>query len=155
MVETFKIINFIIFLGALFFLLKKPVKDFFASRHSTLSELILVAQRTYDTSHMEMEKLRPLVGGLKAESEKIMSAAIEEAESERARMMNTVKTYADQIKKDASSFIDHATNKAIREIRLGTAHSIFDVVKKELSSSPPENKKAVVERSIKEIGANT
>jgi F-type H+-transporting ATPase subunit b len=101
--NTYKIINFLIMAAALVYLLRQPLKDFFADRNDAIRQGLEEGRKALAAAEARMAEVESKLNNLgkeitafKAESERAMAAERERlqqtAESEAARLMEFAQT---------------------------------------------------------------
>lgn len=117
----FKIINFLILAGALGYVLRKPMKEFFSQRSQDIVKALEEGRAALKESQAKLavveEKLRHLdreIAAFKATSEK-------EMQQDFQRMREEAAQEAEKILEAARARIDTATRAAQQELRVHTA----------------------------------
>lgn len=113
----YRIFNFVVLVGALFFLLRKPVGKAFAARTQGIREKLAdLEQQKAEAEKMQAEYKEKL-GLLQEETAKIVDSYIEEGEKVKAQIVEEAKKAADKMRENATAAIQHEFDRAKAEIQ--------------------------------------
>lgn len=108
----YRLLNFAILVGVLYFVLRKPLRQFFAKRSegiaNTLSELETKkkeAEKTYEEYNQKLAQLD-------SERERILKEYTEQGEAEKAKIIANAEKAANEIRKQAELAIQQEVNAA-------------------------------------------
>lgn len=118
---VFRIINFILLATILYFLLKKPVKDFFASRHLILKATVEEARQAYSRSIQQSQEIEGRLKNLEKESREMTQQRVEEAEAEGKLVVQEARLFADRLKEDFKKVSEGELKRAREELRKNAA----------------------------------
>lgn len=151
--QLVKLVNFLVIALAAFFILKKPIADFFQKRADQIDTDLKsaeIARREAETRLAEVEKQVEELGG---RVDEIMNKAREEAEAERGRIINQAENEARKIKETAENEIDSRLKAARQELKEYAGKLAVDrareIIKQELTE---DGDREIIERSMQEIG---
>lgn len=110
--DTFRVINFLVLAGALFFLLKKPVAQALNGR----IDGIRVQLEELEAKKLEAEKLLAgydeKLSKMDKEAEKIVAGYIQQGEEAKARIIEQAKSAAEKLEAQAKRNIEHQFQQA-------------------------------------------
>jgi len=82
----FKTINFAILVGALVYVLRKPLAEFFRSRSASIQKSLDEGRKALETSQAQLKSVEEKLRGLEAEIAAFKASAVLEMEAERQRI---------------------------------------------------------------------
>ena len=82
----YKIINFVILVGGLGYLLRKPLAEFFSSRSASIQKSLDEGRKALEASQAQLKVVEEKLRGLEAEIAAFKASALREMEAERQRM---------------------------------------------------------------------
>jgi F-type H+-transporting ATPase subunit b len=109
--------NFVILVGLLFFLLRKPALNFFQSRSKSLEQEINQNKILFAEIKKENDELKKKIGALEAESAELINSFKQSGEEEKERIIKEAKVYAEQLKEDAKKIASSEVAKAYEELK--------------------------------------
>jgi F-type H+-transporting ATPase subunit b len=131
----FQGINLLIVLGLLVYFGRVPIREFFASRRSTIrSELDQAAELLNQAEQRNAELQRRLVD-LSSEIEDLREAASQRAEQEAERILADARATAERIRRDAQAAIDQELRRAQSELREEAADLALEIAARKLSEN--------------------
>ncbi len=149
-----KLVNLLIFLGILFYLLRKPAREFFAQRFATVRETLERAAREKEAAEAKMAELDGRLNRLDAELAEIKSQAQREAEAERKRMEDESKRDLEKLRLTARREIEAAKQVAMADLREFAATKSVEfaeqIIRRELT---PEDDARLVKSVGEELGS--
>lgn len=148
-----KLFNFALFAAILVFLLKGALSSAFKARARELEDKLSQAERERLEADAQIRDLEARMAGLQAELEGIMAKAGTEAETEKARILESAQAEAAQILAQTKAEIDFARRNAEAELRNlvaglaveGATRRLQDRVQGDVASG-------VLDRSIQQVG---
>jgi F-type H+-transporting ATPase subunit b len=147
-----KTINLIIFLGILFYLVRKPAKEFFATRLAQVRATLQQAAKEKEAATAKMAELDARLSRLDTELTEIKSQAQREAAAERERLETEAKRDAEKIRATAQREIEAAKQIAMSELREFAATKSVDlaeqIIRRELK---PEDDAQLLRRMGEEM----
>lgn len=146
-------VNLIIFFSILYFLLRKPVREFFTNRYNEIRAAIDRAAREKAEAETKMKELDARMSRLDAEIAEIKEQARREAEAERERITAAAQDDAEKFRAMARREIEAAKQNAIIELRRHAADQAVaiaeQIIRRELR---PEDDARLLERASAAIG---
>ncbi len=118
---VYKIINFVILFGALFYLLRKPAAEFFAGRSAAIRKSLEEGSKALEASQAQMHAVEEKLARLENEIETLKVQAAREMELESARLRQAAAEEAEKILASARSQIELAVRSAQLELKAYTA----------------------------------
>ena len=113
----YRIVNFTILAGALFFLLRKPVKKAFADRVQGIQERLADLERQKEEAEKKYAEYKGKLALLEQETGKIIASYIAEGEAAKAQIVDEAKTMADKMQEQAKVAIRQEFEKAKAQIQ--------------------------------------
>jgi F-type H+-transporting ATPase subunit b len=105
-------INLLILIGVLFYVGRKPIREFFNDRRLQIREDLDSAAKLRDEAEARFTEWQRRLVDLDAELDQLRARARERAEAERERILEAAATAADRVREDARAAIDHETRRA-------------------------------------------
>lgn len=147
-----KLVNLIIFLGLLFYLLRKPAKEFFATRLAQVRATLQQAAKEKEAASAKMAELDSRLSRLDSELAEIKSQAQREAAAERERLQAEATRDAEKIRATAQREIEAAKQIAMSDLREFAATKSVDlaeqIIRRELK---PEDDAQLLRRMGEEM----
>jgi len=147
-----KAVNLIIFLGLLYFLVRKPARRFFTTRLAEVRATLQQAAKEKEAAAAKMADLDARLGRLDTELAEIKSQSQREAEAERERLRAEAERDAEKIRATARREIESAKQIAMSELREFAATQAVDLaeqmIRRELK---PEDDARLVARMGEEM----
>lgn len=109
---VFREINFLIFVVLMFFLLRTPVRDFFAARSRKLRSEVDSANQAYAASLKESQEITKRIKNLDLETEALMRSFQEDGELARGRILERAHEFQTKLREDAEHIADSELKKA-------------------------------------------
>lgn len=114
-------INFLILVGALAYILRKPVAEFLKSRSSSVEKALDEGRKALDASQAQLREVEAKLEGLEAEIAAFKDSAAREMEAERQRIQKGAEEEAARILEAAHAQINAAVRSARLELKKFTA----------------------------------
>lgn len=132
-----KAVNLILFFSVLYFLLRKPIREFFATRRAEVRATLDRAAQEKAAADEKMIALNARLNKLDNELADIRTQAEREAQAERVRMEAEAKVDAEKLRSLASREIEGAKQSALVQLREFTADKAValaeQMIRKELT----------------------
>ena len=117
----FKIINFAILAGALGYLLRKPMAEFFGSRSDSIRKGLEEGRKAMDASQAQLRAVEEKLARLEQEIASLKAGAAAEIQSEHERLRKGAAEEAQKIEEFARTQMDAAVRLARLELKKFTA----------------------------------
>lgn len=122
-----KALNLLIFILAMYFLLRKPMREFFAARLASVREMLERAAREKNAATAKMAELDARINRLDEELNGIKAQTEKEAAAERARIEAETQRDIERLKQTAQREIESAKQVALADLRSFAAHQAVDL----------------------------
>jgi F-type H+-transporting ATPase subunit b len=131
-----KAVNLTLFLGVMYFLLRKPTRDFFSARFAAVRTMLERAAKERDAATAKMAELDARLNRLDVELRNIKGQSEQEAAAERSRIEAETGQEIEKIKTSARREIESAKQVALSDLRNFAAVKAVDLaeqmIKREL-----------------------
>ncbi|MBK6316293.1 MAG: hypothetical protein IPF53_18890 [Blastocatellia bacterium] len=129
-----KFVNLAIYLGILYFVLRKPMIAFFETRRSAILEELNRAQVEKAEAQAKLSQVEARLAKLEDEQAEIKNAAMAEAEAEAARMSARTDEEIRKIAEAADRDIDSALKVARVELQKFVAEKAVEIAESQIRS---------------------
>ncbi len=147
-----KAVNLIFFVGILYYLLRKPVRDFFTTRLAEVRTTLDRAAREKAEAEAKMNELNARLNKLDTELAEIRNQAEREAQTERARLEAEAIADAAKLRITAQREIEGAKQTALVQLREFTANKSVELaeqlIRRELT---PQDDARLLQRVSEEL----
>ncbi len=113
----YRFINFIIFFGVLFFLLRKPLKQALADRRDSIKKELQELETKKEEANREFQALEKRISNIKEEREAILAEYKDEAEKEKQKIIENAHKTASRIIDQSQITIQQEMQKANQALR--------------------------------------
>jgi F0F1-type ATP synthase membrane subunit b/b' len=148
-----KVFNLLLFVGALYFLLRRPIGEAFRARREGIRLELMRAQEERNAALAKLEEVEGRLSLLDAEVEAIRVQAQKEAAEERARIERSTEADIRKLREQAQREIESASKAARAELRAYTAEQSIrlaeEMIRKEIR---PEDDKRLMNEYVEELG---
>lgn len=145
-------VNVAIFFGILYFLLRKPARDFFAERFARIRSVLQRAAQEKAEAQARLRTIDERLAQLDSEVAKIKATAEQEAVAESERLKAQTEAEIAKIKETARREIEAAKQTALVELRQYAATNTVtlaeQIIRRELS---PADDAALLQRASSEF----
>jgi len=117
----YKFINLSILVGALAYLLRKPVADFFAERSASIRTGLEEGRKALEASRAQLQAVEEKLKHLEEEIAEFKASAAREMEAERQRLKLAAAEAAEKIIQSAHAETEAATRAAKLELKMHAA----------------------------------
>jgi F-type H+-transporting ATPase subunit b len=137
--------NFFILFGGLGWYLRKPLREFLASRSQAIEEGLASGRQAREEAFRKLSEIEARLAGLDKEIKELKDQALTEAEEEKTRILATARQEADKILDMAKREIEGLKKSARLELKGQVAELAVRLAEQRLKASltPEENKKMV------------
>ena len=147
------VFNFVLFAGILGFLLKGALSSAFKARTKELEDKLSQAERDKADAERQIQELETRMAGLAQELEGIMAKADADAETEKARILESAKAEAAQILLQTGTEIDAQARQAEAALRALVAELVVEGAARLLESRVQGDVAArVLDQAIDQVG---
>ncbi|HEX8264405.1 MAG TPA: ATP synthase F0 subunit B [Pyrinomonadaceae bacterium] len=152
--EAWKFLNLFIFVGALVYLLRRPVSNAFKARREAIRAELIKAQQERDAALAKLRQVEERLQNLDAETARIREQSVREAEAEATRIAEQTAADIEKIRENARREIAAASANARRELKQFSAEESIrlaeDMVRQNLQSGTDAAR--LVNASIEGLG---
>ena len=113
----YKIINFVILVGGLGFLLRKPLSEFLTARSDSIRKGLEEGRKALEASRAQLEAVEKRLGGLEAEVAAFKASAAAEVEAEGVRLRQAAAEEREKILESGRARIETAVRAARLELK--------------------------------------
>jgi F0F1-type ATP synthase membrane subunit b/b' len=151
-----KTVNLAIFLGFLYFLLRKPAANFFATRSAAIVEELEKAKREKAEADAKLAEIEARLSRLAADQEQIRAESEREAEAEEARIAARAEEDARKIAETTEREIDGALKVARADLQRFAAEKAVDIAEATIRAEiTDDDRKRMVDQYAAQIGGAT
>jgi len=112
-----KTINLLLFIGLLYFLLRKPTREFFEQRFASIRGSLQKAAREKEEAAAKLKEIDQRLERLGSDIANMRAETAREAEAERARLEEETRRDAERLSAAAGREIESAKQSALQELR--------------------------------------
>ncbi len=154
--EVYKITNFLLLVGGLAFLLRKPLAQFFMDRSASIRKSLEEGRKALEASQAQLRAVEEKLGLLEEEIRAFKDAAAREMEAERQRLRQSTAEEAEKILQSARAQIETATRAAMFELKNYAAQEALklgeDLIRERLDDS---SRRRLVTRFVDQLTVNS
>ncbi|MGD9731085.1 MAG: hypothetical protein AB7U45_02800 [Desulfamplus sp.] len=136
--DTYKVINFLVLVGALFYIAKKPVAQFFSSRVKGIQEQLADLEQKKADAQKVLADYESKIADLSKESERIIEDYVRQGEEAKKRILAEAEAQAikleDSAKRNIEQEFKSAKSKLQQEIAEKALAQAELLVKESISS---------------------
>lgn len=148
-----KFFNFALLITALYFVLRKPIKQFFLDRARRIDESIEAAQKARQESEQKLKEVEQQVGGLQKEIEETKQKAREEGEAEKQRIINSARAEAERMLENAKTEIENRIKAGRKELKAYAAELAVERAKQLIEERiSAEDDRRLIKSFLDDIG---
>lgn len=150
----YKAINFIVLVGILWYLLRKPVAGFFRNTAREEKEALDGTRRTEADAVRELEAQKTKIAQMQQELERMLADARNDAAAEMTQMTDEANAQAERMKQAALQKIDQEFRKARHELRRELAAQTLGLAEEGIRSRiGPADHQRLVREYIDQLGS--
>jgi ATP synthase F0 subunit b len=116
-----KLVNLLLFIGVMFYFLRRPIREAFRSRQESIRGELMRAEEERAAAEAKLAEVEVRLAHLGEEAEAIRANAQKEAAEERARVERATEAEVRKIREQARREIESAAKAARAELRTFTA----------------------------------
>jgi F-type H+-transporting ATPase subunit b len=148
-----KLINLLLFVGLMFYFLRRPIIGAFQGRQQSIRHELMRAEEERAAAEARLEEVEGRLAGLDAEVEAIRTNAQREAAEERARVERATEAEIRKIREQARREIESAAKAARAELRTFTAEQSVKLAEEMIRRDiRPEDDAHLVREYVEELG---
>lgn len=151
--EVWKFFNLFLFVGALVYILRRPVSDALRARREGIRRELMRAQEERDAANAKLEEVKARLARLDEEVASVREQARREAEEERERIRRSTDEEAEKLREQARREIESAGKAARHELRRFAAEQSVRLAEEMIRRDiRPEDDQRLVNRQVEELG---
>jgi len=151
--EVWKFVNLAIFVGLLVYLVKKPLSEAFKAKRDAIRAELIKAEQEKLSALSELTAVEAKLAGLDSEKAGVLTNAREEAEAEKANILQQTEIEVTKMREQAEAEISRRIQQVKAELRRFSANESVRLAEEKLRGKiNPENDAALVRAGIQEIG---
>lgn len=148
-----RLINLLIFLGIMYYLLRKPLGEALRARREGIRRELMRAQEERNAALAKLEEVEARLALLGSEVETINAQARKEAEEERARIERSTEEDARKLQEQARREIESAGKAARMELREYAAEQSVRLAEEMVRGNlRPEDDERLVRDYVEDLG---
>ena len=151
--EVWKFVNLFIFVGALVYILRRPLSEAMRARREGIRRDLMRAQEERNAALAKLEEVEARLARLDEEVASVREQSQREAVEERERIRRTTEEEAQKLRDQARREIESAGKAARQELRQYTAEQSVrlaeEVIRREMR---PEDDVRLVNLQVEELG---
>src|SRR5919107_1913920 len=148
-----KLVNLLLFVGAMFYLVRRPIKEAFRARQESIRDELMRAEEEKAAALAQLEEVEGRLARLDTEVEAIRAQAQREAAEERARIERATEEEMRKIREQARREIESAAKAARAELRTFTAEQSVQMAEQMIRREiRPEDDAHLAREYVEELG---
>lgn len=148
-----RVFNLLLFLGLLYFILRRPIGEALRARREGIRNDLMRAEEERTAAVERLEEVESRLARLDAEVELIRQQAQREAAEERARIERTTEEEIRKIREQARREIESASKAARAELRAYTAEQSVRLAEEMIRRDiRPEDDAHLIREYVEELG---
>ncbi len=148
-----KLVNLIIFVGILYYLLRKPAREFFAQRLRDVRSTLDRAAKERETATTKLKEIDDRLARLDRAITEIQAQNDRESEAERVRIQKDTDREAERLRQLARREIDSAKLGAMIELRKFAADKSVELAEQMIRGKlTPDDDRRLVDRASAGLG---
>ena len=146
-VVFYQVLNFLLFAGLLFYLLKDKVKSFYQNRFDLFQKQFEAAYKEREEMEASYKDYQQKLEQINLTSEDQIAKAKQEAGATKSRMLNEVDLESKRIQQEAQTLLGLEHKREKRLIQAEFVEKVIDRIQSEISGNvTDEDKKAFIQR---------
>lgn len=148
-----KLVNLLLFIGLMFYFLRRPISEAFRGRQESIRNELMRAEEERAAAESRLEEVEGRLARLDAEVEVIRANAQREAAEERARVERATEAEIRKIREQARREIESAGKAARTELRMFTAEQSVKLAEEMIRRDiRPEDDAHLAREYVEELG---
>lgn len=127
---AFRVVNFIIFVGIIWFFAGKKIKEFFGSRRYTIETELADLEKRKETADQKLKEVERNIANMEQERASILEDYKKQGENVKAAIIEKAQAQAAQITEQAKATAENEAKYAVEEIRAELADLVTDATQK-------------------------
>jgi F0F1-type ATP synthase, subunit b len=153
--EAWKFVNLAIFVGVLFYILRRPIGGAMRARREAIRRDLMRAQEERNAALAKLEEVEARLAKLDEEVATVREQAQRDAETERERIARSTEEDARKLREQSLREIESAGKAARQELRRYAAEQSVRLAEEMIRRDiRPEDDARLVKQSIEELGGS-
>ena len=110
--DTYRVLNFVVLFGGLFFILRKPVSRALADRITGIKDQLQDLEARKQDAEKQLAEYNQKLAQLEKEAEKIVADYVRQGQDAKVRIIAEAKNAAEKLEEQAKRHIEHEFNAA-------------------------------------------
>lgn len=154
--ELWKFFNLFLFVGALVYILRRPVSDALRARREGIRRELMRAKEERDAANAKLAEVETRLARLDAEVSIVREQSRREAEAESERIRRSADEDAEKLREQARREIESAGKAARQELRQFAAKESVRLAEEMIRRDiRPEDDQRLVNSQVEELGGIT
>jgi F-type H+-transporting ATPase subunit b len=150
----FQFFNFGLLIALLYFLLRKPVKEFFANRHQDYQKAMNKAQEIRKEAEKLRDEIKVKIEKIEAEKVDTFEMAKKDAEELKAKILKEAEDMARQIREEARRSAENEIHRAKEQLKMEILEQATDAAKSLLKEKTGDTEEAQLRnRFVSSVGS--
>lgn len=132
------VFNFVVFVGMLFFLLRKPVKEFWITRSHEIRFAVTEAERVKREAKEKYDDLKKRLARLEVETKELIHQMHQEGEMEKKGIMEQVERLAQRTREDSERIMAQEVRKAREALKIEAVNLAIEFARKTIADNLQE-----------------
>lgn len=138
-IVTYQAINFVLYAALLFFLLRKPIKNFFKGREDSFKQALIKAEAARADAEKKRQEIQERLTKLEATADQSIAQAKAEAEALKNKIIQEAQELSKNLKDEARRTADIEIERAKLELRSDMLHQAVALSQKMLIDKIADN----------------
>lgn len=151
--ELWKFVNLAIFVGAIIYILRRPLSDAFRTRREAIRRDLMRAQEERNAALAKLEEVESRLARLDTEMTSVREQARREAAEERERIRRATEVETQKLREQAQREIESAGKAARAELRQYAAEQSVrlseEMIRRDIR---PEDDERLIKLEVEELG---
>jgi F-type H+-transporting ATPase subunit b len=149
---VFKVINFVLLVGALGYWLRKPLASFFLERSTSIRKSLEEGRKALEASQGRLREVEKKLARLEEDIEAFKESSRREMEAERERLRQATAEEAEKILESAQARVEAATRAGILELRQFAAQQALELAEELIRERLDDSgRQRLVSRFVEEL----
>jgi F-type H+-transporting ATPase subunit b len=148
----YRVMNFTVLAGALFFLLRKPLAQALAARRQGIKDRLADLEKQKADAEKQLSEYKAKLARLDKEIGKIVAEYVKEGEAAKVKILEQAKVAAEKLQEQAKKNIEHEFQKARQELKAEMAEQAVSMaealIKKNITD---EDQKRIVDEYLTKV----
>ena len=142
---AYRVVNFIIFFGILWYFTGKLIKNYFKGRRQNIQDTFDNLEERREAAKKKLSEVEAHIANLEQERKAILDESVAQAEALKKSIIDDAKKQAEQIVAQAKITAENEGRSILSQVRSTMADEIVDAAEKLLRESlgPDEHKKLI------------